>query len=189
MKIKNYRVGYSLIELLVVITLIGILGTVSSEVFILGIKLQQKSEIIKEVKQNGDYVNSVLDANIRNAVDVIEPSCSQPLASSFIKFTGGDGKTIKLSCEDEDLGGGKTYEYMALITNPDFLPTVAPLTNKKVKVIQSSCKFRLICPTPAIAPKYVLVNYTITQTISGDIPLEQKASVDYQSVITLRKYE
>ena len=174
-KIKN-SFGYSLIELLVVITLISILGTLTSQAFILGIRAQSKSEILKEVKQNADYIGQVVENMVRNSIDIQEDQCNSN--SQTLTIRSGDGEFTTFDC---------TTNEMASISGQFPEPTVyLKLSNSKVAI--QNCNFRIVCPTPPINPKYMFFNFTLTQT-NSDLPKEQQASFDYQNTVSLRNYQ
>lgn len=169
--------GFSLIELLVVVALIGMIGAITTQVFILALQTQGKSEIIKEVKQNGDYAMSVMESMIRNSSDILSVSCNDTL--NQITVQNPDGFNTVFDCTGSNISSISGSE------NADPTPTGAPLTNSRVKV--SSCTFRVVCPTPPINPKYVYIEYTVSQAGVGTGP-KDTSSLNYQTTISLRNY-
>jgi len=165
--------GYSLLELLIVIALVGTIGVITSQVFIIGLRSQAKSEILKEVKQNGDYALQVMDTIIRNAVNIDEASCNAN--TQDITITTSDGASVTFDC---------TTPRIASVSGDPSITLY--LTSSKVSV--SSCNIRVVCPTPPTSPKYVFFNYTISQ-VGTQLAKEQQASVEFQSTVSLRKYE
>lgn len=176
---KQLSKGYSLIELLVVITLIGIIGTITTEAFILGLKAQGKGDIVKEVKQNGDYATQVIESMVRNAVDIDEAQCNN--SSQSMTIVNPDGFTTTFECN--------LANYIASISavypTPPFTQR---LTSDKVVVPVDNCTFRIVCPTPPLSPKYVFVNFTVRQT-GVNAPIEQRSSLEYQTTVSLRNYQ
>jgi prepilin-type N-terminal cleavage/methylation domain-containing protein len=67
---KLNQKGFTLIEIVVVIAIIGIVTGITSDVFIQIIKASNKANIVTEVKQNGDSVLNQLDRIIRNAEEI-----------------------------------------------------------------------------------------------------------------------
>lgn len=167
--------SYSMIELLVVVALVGLIGTITTQVFILAIQTQGKSEVIKEVKQNGDYAFSVMESMIRNSTD-ISVSCNE--TSTQLNIRNPDGFNTVFDCTGSNISSISASEGVAT-------PTGAPLTNSRVKV--TSCTFRVVCPTPPINPKYVYVQYTVSQAGEGTGP-KDTSSLDYQTTVSLRNY-
>ncbi len=64
------RVGFTLVETLVTLVLIGTIGLIASISLFNLLSGSAKTEIVKEIKQNGDYALSTMEQNIRNATDV-----------------------------------------------------------------------------------------------------------------------
>ena len=173
---KEKKSGYSLIELLVVITLIAILGTLTAEAFILGLRAQSKSEIVKEVKQNADYIGQVVENMIRNSIDIQVTQCNSNTQELTIRSP--DGLFTSFDC---------TSSVMASISGQYPVPTVyLSLSNNRVAV--ENCNFRVVCPTPPINPKYVFFNFKLTQT-GSNLPKEKQASIEYQNTVSLRNYQ
>lgn len=182
---KSSKPGFTLVELLVVVTLVGIIGVMTTQVFILGFRSQGKSEIGKEVKQNGDYALSLVEAMIRNAADISQNQCN--INSNKLTIVNPDGYSTIFDCSS----GTNIASVSAVpITTPIPTPTGLPLTSTKVKV--ENCNFRVVCPTPPLSPKYVFVNFTVKQADILDQPTplpENTASLEYQSTISLGKYQ
>jgi prepilin-type N-terminal cleavage/methylation domain-containing protein len=180
---KDQKKGFTLIEILVVITLMGVIGTITAQVFIIGTRSQAKSEILKEVKQNGDYIQTVVEGMVRNAVDIpdVSNSCNVGSDSPALTIINPDGNSTTFDCSD-----GQNVASNSSSLN-------LTLNSQKVRV--SNCNFRLICPTPPTSPKYVFFTYTVCQynaqacpALSGEFP-ENRASVEYQTTVTLRNYQ
>lgn len=178
--------GFTLIEILVSVTLIGIIGAISSQVFISGFKSQYKSEIIKEVKQNGDYALSVIERMVRNAADFSpDQLCNQD--ESTLSIVNPDGYTTIFNCD------ATNYNISSVsATVPGITPTGVLLMSNKVAVPAGSCRFRIVCPPLPLSPKYVFVSFTLTQAaVTGQpTPLpENTASVEYQGTYSLGNYK
>ena len=175
---KEKKSGYSLIELLVVITLIAILGTLTAEAFILGLRAQSKSEIVKEVKQNADYIGQVIENMVRNSIDIEETQCNNSFQQLTIKSP--DGLYTTFDCSSS---------VMASISGQFPVPTIyLTLSSNRVSIVENSCNFRIVCPTPPINPKYVFFNFKLTQT-GSNLPKEKQASIEYQNTVSLRNYQ
>jgi len=163
--------GFSLVEILVFVTLIGIIGAVTTQVFIIAVRSQGKSEIAKEVKQSGDYAMSVMESMIRNASDIPD--------IPGVDDCNYDVQELTILNQD---GGSTTFD----CNPPQIASNSQRLTSEKVEI--SDCHIRIVCPTPPLSPKYVYINYTVSQVGSG-LPPDQVATVEYQSTVSLRNYE
>jgi prepilin-type N-terminal cleavage/methylation domain-containing protein len=175
-KISN--AGFTLIELLVVVTLVGLMGIIITQIFILGLRSQAKNQVMKDVRQNGDLIVSVIEGMVKNAVDITEVGCGT--SSKQLTITNQDGFSTVFDCSDNtNMSSVSAY--------PDPSPTVSVKLNTTAVKIES-CNFRLICPTPPINPKYVFVNFNVVQ--SGPTPLpENRASLEYQTTVSLGNYQ
>ncbi len=172
--------GFSLIELLIVMTLIGIIGVIISQVFIMGFKIQAKSEIVKEIKQNGDFALSVMENMVRNSADINSGQCN--ISSNILTIINQDGYSTSFDCSE----GAKIA---SISSYSGLYPTiVTPLTNNKVFI--SNCSFVIVCPTPPINPKYVFMSYTVNQSGADVTPTPGAySSLEYQSTVSLRNYQ
>ncbi|MBI2616831.1 type II secretion system protein [Candidatus Gottesmanbacteria bacterium] len=179
---KSQKAGFTLIELMIVITLVGIIGTITTQVFLINVRSQNKSEIVKEVKQNGDYASAAMEIMIRNAIDVPSLQCNAQAADQ-LTITNQDGNSTTFDCSDD-------IKIASISSTFPSLPQ--SLTSSKVKV--TGCFFKIICPTPPLSPKYVYMGFRVCQT--GDDPcpggtnfsVDTRASLEYETTVTLRNY-
>lgn len=179
--------GFTLVELLVIVALVGLIGVITTQVFIIGFKSQGKGEITKEVKQNGDYALSVIETMVRNAADFAPNQvCNQ--GTTTLSVVNPDGYTTIFDCTPPSQNIASVSALPT--TTPALTPTGIVLTSGKVVV--SSCSFRVVCPTPALSPKYVFVDFTVSQgVVAGQpTPLAQNtASLEYQGTFSLGNYK
>jgi prepilin-type N-terminal cleavage/methylation domain-containing protein len=171
--------GFSFIELLVVVSLFGIVGYLTTSIFIIGFRAQAKSEIMKEVKQNGDYAMQVIESAIKNSIDIITPAPPLDSASGIV-VTNPDGNTTTFLCKNDIITAENSYPVPTPVIVND-------LTSNKV--IVKLCKFKIVAPPTFKSSKYAVINFTVSQTGGEGIPEENKASLPYQSTISLRIYK
>lgn len=196
---KNFqlRSGFTLIELLVVITLLGIIGSITTQVFILGFRSQGKSEIIKEVKQNGDNAISIMENMIRNAADIPQSLAQCNTSLDALTIVNPDGYTTTFKCVTVNPG---VSSIASVSGDSDGLPLPGPtlaLTSNRVTIPTPdsggySCTFRVVCPTPPLSPKYVFLSFKVIQAAVPGQPTpepENRSSLDYQTTISLRGYQ
>lgn len=69
--------GFTLIEILVVLVVFGFIGIVVSQTVITTIRGTKRSDSDSRVRANIDYVTSVMDRHIRNAVSIACPSAAR----------------------------------------------------------------------------------------------------------------
>lgn len=63
--------GFTLIEILIVIALMAVLTGVGADLFINSLKAYQKSQIMNQLSQNGNYVMSTILNTARNADEIL----------------------------------------------------------------------------------------------------------------------
>ena len=132
---------------------------------------QLKSELLKEVKQNGDYAMSVIEMMLKNAADV---TLGCGTSSNELTIMNPDGFPTAFTCTEGDKIASNSQS----------------LTSDKVVIYNCANAFRVVCPAPAVSPKYVFVAFKIQQAGSGLMPTPgSTVSLEYQTTISLRKYE
>lgn len=96
--------GFTLLELIIVVGIIGLLSVVIAQVFFTTMKTNTKVELGKEVKQNGEYAMDAIIRMLQSAVS-IEGTCTdiavteKPILSS-LTIVDPYGSSITLRCED-----------------------------------------------------------------------------------------
>ena len=73
--------GFTLVEILVVIAIVAILGTIMVAIFTNTLRGSNKSQILAVIKQNGQAVLDNIDKSVRNADNIVCPQVSPPLTS------------------------------------------------------------------------------------------------------------
>lgn len=102
-RLKNS--GFTLIEILVSVTILSVVSTVIASVLFLSLRSNTKTMAIKEVKQNGDAAVSIIREFVRGAESV---SCE----AASINAIDSNGETTIFCCSD-----GKVASNSADLTN------------------------------------------------------------------------
>jgi prepilin-type N-terminal cleavage/methylation domain-containing protein len=97
------KTGFTLIELLVVIGLVLIIGTVGTSIITSILRSYNKAHIINEIEQNGNYVLSLMESQIRNAKSV---ECDGGSPCSKLAVTSQDGDVFNFEIATEAVTGG-----------------------------------------------------------------------------------
>lgn len=156
---KNYQ-GFTLIEMMVVIGILLIVGTMAVGLFFQTLKGASKVEILKEVKQNGDYALGVMERMTRNAQEI--ENCS----GSKLKIKNPDGNTTEFS-----------------LSGSQIVSTSGKLTGSNVAA--SGLTFNC---NSTVTPPVVEISFTISQTGSLTRP-EERAQVSFKTTVSLRTYK
>jgi len=161
---SHQRRGFTLLEILVVIGLVGIVATSSTGIFIFLLKSDRKVRAILEVKQVGDSAMAAMVNKIRQA-DTEPTLCASPTSSNTITvFIGGASTTF--TC----LGTGIT-------SNGD------NLTGTNLAIIGFNSCFTCYAD-PLGSPSVIEISFTLSKT--GDV-LSQ-SQLPFITNVSLRTY-
>lgn len=171
------KAGFTLIELLVAMAILATVGVVTTNLFFQTLKGTTKAELLKGVKQEGDFAISIIEKMIRNSKNIEEAFPENPSWSCDgsdrpdIKITNQDNSTTIFNCS---MTGSDTY----IASNS------ARLTSNKVRV--SSCSL-IRCTRSGSAPPVVEIRFSLSQLGSPARP-EEQAAVNFQTTVSLRNY-
>jgi prepilin-type N-terminal cleavage/methylation domain-containing protein len=152
--------GFTLIETLVVIFLLGLVLVVGSNLFFNILKGASKAEIEKEVKQNGDYAMAIMERMIKNSI-----------------IDGVDCTSTPGSLTVESLDGGFT----TFVEDDDKIASSgAYLTGDNLSVSNLS----FVCDDNN-NPRSVVIGFSLTPRGVVSTP-ETWARIDFNTTVTLR---
>jgi prepilin-type N-terminal cleavage/methylation domain-containing protein len=158
--IENKEAGFSLVEVLIVIAIFSVIALVVSQTLFSTLKGAARSEVSSSIKQEGNYVISVMERQLHNSIQIT--SCGP----TSIVYRDAYSQSVSFSCD-----GGRVASNSASITSPTTTVT--------------GCS--IICSP--ITPPYrsVDVNMTFERIDStGTLRPEEKARVDLRTKIQLR---
>jgi len=153
--------GFTLIEIIIVISILGLVMTIFSGFLLATLRAGSKSEVVKELRQNGNYALQTIDSMLRNSVS-LQSSCNLGGQSS-IQIRNIDNGITVFKCEASHLASNS-----GLLTGAN--------------VVVSNCSFQCLAQAgqaPAITTKF-----SISQTGSGSP--SDKAQLNFESVTILR---
>jgi len=174
--------GFSLIELLVVVALMGVIGTIVLQITTVMFRSQGKAELEKAAKQNGDLAMKIIEQTIRDAKDIVDCGSTHP---TYITVTNRDNTQTTLSCSA--ISGQFTKQSIGSGAAAPLPPS--PITDTKVR-IPGDCVFNVVCPdnSERQTPKYVYVYFSVEQANSAATDPYTKIDLSYQETISLRTY-
>lgn len=169
------NIGYTLIELLIVVAILGTVGFTATQIFFTVLQSTAKADLTREVKQNGDYAISNMEKMIRNAKSVscgsgaiILENFETPATQTTFNLSGTVPQQIASS--SAFIGGASTSQGM--------------LTNTKVSA--SALSFN--CNSVAGKPDLVTISFTLSQANATAARPEERASMNFQTTVSLRNY-
>lgn len=174
--------GFTLIEMLVVIAIIAIIGTMSTQIILSIIKSNNKTNIQNEVRQNGSYVIDSLERDIRSAISITNPV---PLVSpgangTTLTLVNSDGTNTTYTCGNKAAGSNGFFRRNGNdLLNGDLSSGVA-VDNTAGK----QCNFNVVNSNPLL----VTVTFTLTQAINSPNRSDLSVSQSFETTVTLRTY-
>jgi len=160
---KHLKTGFTLLEILIAVSVIGIISAVIAEVFYTTTKTNAKTEIIKDVKQNGEFAIDVMTRFLMNAAGV-ESDCPAPDTQlSSINIVGSDNNVTRLECL-YDSGVGVTRIASTSATTG----SSAYLTSSNVTLGGGSCAdinntLTFICTKYSDQPAKISIRFSLAQ--------------------------
>ena len=88
---NHNHLGYTLLEILVAMTIIASVGILITQVFFTTTRTNTKSELLKDVKQNGDFAVESMTRMIRNSFGVDSDCTAEGTALNYIQIRNPDG--------------------------------------------------------------------------------------------------
>ncbi len=197
MTLKNNR-GFTLIEILVVVSIIATIGGVIAGIFIVSLRTATKSNNITLIRQNGNYALSQVSRMIRYAqsVDGLSNAAAGPFAIDattcplpptvpsayqYLKATGVSGygdKAITFSCSQST----STLQYVV-----EGGSTIVLLDHNLVK-IQNYCT--ITCSRASdTAPPNITISFDLSNANAGQTQESQVVTIPFQTSISPRNYQ
>jgi len=175
MKQLSYKKGFTLVEILVAVALLGIFSVAVSQVFFTLIRSQNKTEKIQTVKEAGDYAFNVMETMIRNAKS-INATCPSSTANSVV-ITNPDGENTTFECLGDP-------DFKISSESASGIHSSFDLTGENILV--DSCNFTIVCPASSSTPEYVFFTYAVKSKLAPTGDVLQNASEVYQGTVGIR---
>lgn len=161
---KRYS-GFSLVEIMIVISIFAILGILSTRSVFLTLRGSKKSESLVKVRENLNYTLSVIERQIRNSEKVVCPNPS----TSVLNYTSSEGINTTFSCATSG-----TDKYVASGS--------ARLTSTTIEV--NNCSFTCAQVDPNTSPVVTVV----LEGRDNENQSVERGSVSVQTQISVRNY-
>lgn len=173
------QAGFSFMEILVAAGIIALISGVAAQVFLTSSRNAVKSDLIQNIKQNGEYSLEIMSRMIQSARSI--PACTGAPTASLAIENADDGVTT-FGCA---LDGAVTRIASGSATGTAYL-TTAGLTLGGATCAESSITF--LCTPNAGLPSTVRINFSLSQ-IGEPVKNYEKATVPFQTTVTMRSNE
>jgi len=182
MELKREK-GFTLIETLVAIGAIATVGVLITQVFFTTTRSNTKTEILKDVKQNGDYAAEVMTRMLRNSIKV-NSACSPtgtPLTS--LEIVNADGGVTRFECVF-DSSVARIASTSALSGRSDFI-TSANVTLGGASCVDPVSSLQFTCVSNVDQPPQISLQFQLSQRRATAAQFE-KASIQFETTVIPR---
>ena len=174
------RRGVTLVELLVALGVLSIMVTVGGDILASIIRAQRKAQVLSRIQQNGNYVLSLMEQEVRSATDIIDPD---PATINYGETSPGQDRLTILLPD----GRRKTYSfspgsYTGTCQNGRVMVAYGTATPSAITdedpddgVDVRSLSFLVANPGAGV-PLAVQIHLNLTQSCAGPVTASQNLS-------------
>lgn len=166
--------GFTLLEIVISVTIIAIIGVVVNQAFLTTSRSGLKTEIVKEVKENGDFALATMERMIRGAA-ANTISC----ANNAVTITSSDNGITTFGCAFD----GSITRIASISASGTQYLTSRALTLGGTECASSTLVISCTA-TPGI-PTYVSVQFTLSQK-SPSPGVSDQASATFETTVNTR---
>lgn len=170
----SHTAGFTLIEMIVAISILGIVSLIGTGLLFTSLSSSGKAEIDKEVRQNGNYALSVMEGLIISSKNIACPTPPAANASKEIDVTDINGQLTQFICDD-------SADHKISSVSASAGTFVLTATNVAV----TNCNFT--CATTVGNPTTVGIGFSVSQVGSSGRPNE-KSSASFETQVSARNY-
>lgn len=182
------RQGFTLLETLVAISAIAAVSVLIAQVFFTTTRTNTKTELLKDVKQNGDYSMEMMERMIRNSEGITSSCLPNPGATlQYVDIKNTDGNTTEFGCSSDPTDP----TVLRIASTSASFPTPYYMTSANVTLGTDSCAnipsgdFYFTCISSVDQPSTVTIHFKLSQK---GTPVDQfeKASIVFQTAVSPR---
>lgn len=173
---KNTNAGFSLLEMVVALAIISGISVVLSQVFLTTVRTNTKTEVIKDLKQNGDVALEAITRAVQSAKSI---TCD---SATSLTVVNADATTNTFACVSN---GSQTRLSKTDATGLTYL------TADSVTMGGADCDtttFTVTCTDISGSPGAVAVKFSLAANGLSSSAFEQ-ASQTFETSITMRNVQ
>ncbi len=173
--------GFTIVEVLVVMAILGIVLTAGTAVFISTVSTSNKTQAQINVKEAGRNASEQITRKIQSARDLVLVSATQ------VTIIDSDGVSSLLSCVNGTAATNGRLE----ITNSGVTTglTFYSASDNTIGVNVTGCDFEVVNGTSGKEPPALKYSFNISQPVGSPNRPEYQASIKIESSAVSRTYE
>lgn len=171
--------GFTLLEIIIATSIVAVIAVVLTQTLATTSRSNTKVEILKEVKQNGEFALAVMERMIRNSRRLTSTCSSTATASASLAMENPDGGITTFTC---GFDGALTRIASVSPLATDYL-TGTNTTLGGVTCAAASLTFT--CTGAAGGPTSVSIQFRLAQKGTSPLVFDQ-ASQAFQTTVALR---
>lgn len=184
MKQKLNRFGFTILEMIVVLSIIGLLLPAVFSLFFSSLRAQSKVLILQQVKSNGDNALNVIESVTRQSGVSLHSDNPPSITNQVCVNNGTTYSAGNIYVLDKNGDWFSFYLNNSAIASESGTIGVQDLTSDKVEITN----FTLTCSRSSqTSPPLISISFTVSQTGSPGRQ-EQEATLNYQTKVKLRSY-
>lgn len=171
------RQGFTLLEILISISIAASVGILLAQVFFTTVRTNTKTELLKDVKQNGEYAVGIMERMIRSALRVQSTCTTTGSTLLSIQIVNPNGDTTTFGC----LVDGTVTR----IASTSSTAVTEYLTSSNVTIGGASCSdaensLSFVCTSYPDQASRVTVSFSLSE-IGTPPDKRDQASVEFQT--------
>jgi prepilin-type N-terminal cleavage/methylation domain-containing protein len=179
---RKNQLGFTLIEILMSVSLVGLIGVAAAGLFYTTLIGNSKKEVLTTVKQEGDYAIGQMEFLLRNAVALApDPNVANSVATCAVGMT-------KISIRSKDNGITTFSIQNGKIASQSGTATPVYLTSDAVTIADSPSDLVFNCSQASTnRGTYINVGFTLTKT-SPDYNEPSTVTQAFSTGVGIRSY-
>jgi len=182
MEIKRKK-GFTLIETLVAIGAMASIGVLIAQVFFTTTRSNTKTELLKDVKQNGDYATEVISRMIRNSIKTNSACSSAGTPLTSLEIVNADGGVTRFECVFDN-SVARIASTSALSGRTDFI-TSTNVTLGGASCVDPITSLQFTCVSNVDQPPQISLQFQLSQRGTSTAQFE-KASIRFETTVLPR---
>ncbi|HVZ58758.1 MAG TPA: type II secretion system protein [Patescibacteria group bacterium] len=171
---KSHLKGFTLVELLAVIAITGVIGSLMFGILFATLQGANKSTSLDDISQNGNFVLAQIARVVRYSNSLTDPATCYsgptpiPVTQSSITVVASDNLPTTFAC---DTSGGAIASNGANLLDPN-------------QVVVTACSFTCTQNTAFDSPS-ITINFTLGKKGANNL-VENSSTRSFQTSVTLR---